>query len=318
MHWRAALVAALVFTGRPAIAQGAPLPSSTLAVRDPRGAWREFWSSASAPVAWRSAPLAAIATWKRGASGVSWAELELRGTGEAWRTRVVVARVDPSRVRFRLDTSFASNREANWTLDRAPANAILAVNAGQFEATMPWGWVAIDGRRWLPAQNGPLSAALMEDRDGALHWVRAEDVHRVSNDIGARWAFQSYPAVLAGDSILPPLRESGLGIDVAHRDARAGICLTRTGEVIVAITRFDAVGSALHFIPLGLTVPEMGAVLGALGCRDAMLLDGGISARLRVRDARGKAHDWEGLRPVPLGLVAVPREGIVRPPMPSR
>ncbi len=31
---RAALVAALVCTGRPAIAQGAPLPSSTLAVRN--------------------------------------------------------------------------------------------------------------------------------------------------------------------------------------------------------------------------------------------------------------------------------------------
>jgi hypothetical protein len=38
-----------------------------------------------------------------------------------------------------------------------------------------------------------------------------------------------------------------------------------------------------------------------------MLLDGGISARLRVRDVAGVAHDWEGLRSVPLGLVALPR-----------
>jgi hypothetical protein len=304
---RAALVAALVFTGRPAIAQGAPLPSSTLAVRDARGVWREFWSSAAAPVVWRTAPLATAAAWKRGAGGVSWTELALRGSGEAWRTRLIVARVDPSRVRLMLDTAFTPSREANWTLDHPPRNAVLAVNAGQFEATMPWGWVAIDGRRWLPAQNGPLSAALMEDRNGALHWVRAEDVHRVSNEVPARWAFQSYPAVLAGDSILPPLRERGRGIDVEHRDARAGICLTRAGDLLVAITRFDGAGAALHFIPLGLTVPEMGAVLGALGCRDAMLLDGGISARLRVRDASGKAHDWEGLRPVPLALVALPR-----------
>jgi exopolysaccharide biosynthesis protein len=314
MRGRAALVAALVFTGRPASAQGAPLPSSTLAVRDARGAWREFWSSASAPVTWRSTPLATAAQWKRGATGMSWAELELRGSGEAWRTRLVVARVDPSRVRFQLDTAFTVKREANWTLDHAPGAALLAINAGQFEATMPWGWVAIDGRRWLPAQNGPLSAALMEDTDGVLHWVRAEDIHRVSNEIVARWAFQSYPAVLAGDSILPPLREGGRGVDVEHRDARAGICLTRSGELVVAITRFDAVGGALHFIPLGLTVPEMGAVLGALGCRDAMLLDGGISARLRLRDARGKPHDWEGLRPVPLALVVLPREGDARGP----
>ena len=306
---RAAFVAALLCTGRPAIAQDAPLPSSTLAVRDARGAWREFWTSAAAPVVWRSAPLATVAGWKRGASGMLWTELELRGSGEAWRTRLVVARVDPSRVHLQLDTAFTPGREANWTLDHAPRNALLAVNAGQFEATMPWGWVAIDGRRWLPAQNGPLSAALMEDLDGALHWVRAEDVHRVSAQVGARWAFQSYPAVIGGDSILPPLRVSGGGIDVEHRDARAGICLTHSGELLVAITRFDIAGGALHFIPLGLTVPEMGAVLAALGCRDAMLLDGGISARLHLRDAGGKAHDWEGLRSVPLGLVAVPREG---------
>jgi hypothetical protein len=307
MRGRAALVAALVLTGRPASAQGAPLPSSTLALRDAGGAWHEFWSAASAPVMWSSTPLATAAQWKRGAIGMSWAELELRGAGEAWRTRLVIARLDPSLVRFQLDTAFTADREADWTLAHAPSVAVLAINAGQFEATMPWGWVAIAGRRWLPAQKGPLSAALMEDMNGTLHWVRAEDVHRVSTRVVARWAFQSYPAVLAGDSILPPLREGGRGIDVEHRDARAAICLTRTGEVMVAITRFDAAGGALHFIPLGLTVPEMGAVLGALGCRDAMLLDGGISARLRLRDARGKAHDWEGLRPVPLGLLALPR-----------
>lgn len=307
MRGRAALVAALVFTGRPAIAQGAPLPLSSLAIRDARGGWREFWSSAAAPVTWRTTPLATAAQWKRGATGVSWAELELRGSGEAWRTRLVIARVDPSRVRFRLDTAFTDKREANWTLDRAPAGALLAVNAGQFEATMPWGWVALDGRRWLPAQNGPLSAALMEDVNGTLHWVRAEDVRRVSSEVVARWAFQSYPAVLAGDSILPPLRERGRGIDVEHRDARAGVCLARTGEMLVAITRFDGAGAVFDFIPLGLTVPEMGAVLGALGCRDAMLLDGGISARLRLRDAAGTTHDWDGLRPVPLGLVVLPR-----------
>ena len=308
MRARAALVAALLlFTGRPAITQGAPLPSSTLAVRDARGAWREFWSSSSAPVVWRSTPLATAAQWKRGAGGISWAEIELRGAGEAWRTRLVAARVDLSLVRLQLDTAFTAKREANWTLDRVPAAALLAVNAGQFEATMPWGWVAIDGRRWLPTQNGPLSAALMEDATGTLHWVRAEDVYRVSNQVAARWAFQSYPAVMAGDSMLPPLRASGRGIDVEHRDARAGLCLSRTGELIVAITRFDAVGGVLDFIPLGLTVPEMGAVLGALGCRDAMLLDGGISARLRIRDAQAKVHDWEGMRPVPLGLVALPR-----------
>jgi uncharacterized protein YigE (DUF2233 family) len=286
--------------------RAALLAASVLAFRDARGVWREFWNSDRAPVVWSAAPLADAITWKAGAEGVQWGELSLRGSGEAWRTRLVVARVDPVRVRLMLDTAFTRQREAAWTLASAPAAAVLAVNAGQFEATMPWGWVVLDGHRWLPPQHGPLSAALFQDSLGTLRWALGDAVQAVAAST-PRWAFQSYPAVLAGDSVLRPIRVANGGIDVAHRDARAGICLTRDGRLLIALTRFDAAGRTLDFVPFGLTVPEMAGILGALGCRDAMLLDGGISARLRVRDASGAAHDWEGLRSVPLGLVAFPR-----------
>lgn len=303
-----ALLMAVVM-GRASRGQGTRLPSSILSVRAPDGRWRPFWSADSAPIMWRGAPLDSVARWRVGARGLVWTELELKGSGEAWRTRLVVVRVDPTQVRLALDTAFTARREAAWTLAHAPPRAVLAVNAGQFEATMPWGWVVLDGRRWLPPQHGPLSAALRQDSSGALHWERGLDVQHAATEVGTgvAWAFQSYPAVLAHDSVLPPIRAGGQGVDVAHRDARAGICLTRDGHLLVALTRFDAAGRAFHFVPFGLTVPEMAAVLGGLGCRDAMLLDGGISARLRVRDARGTAHDWEGLRPVPLALVALPR-----------
>ena len=310
MRGSAASVAALLlamFAGRPADAQDAPLPQSVLAVRDGAGTFRDFWSAASSPVSWRRAPLAERMAWRPAANGVQWGELELRGTGEAWRTLLVVARMDPARVRFSLDTAFTPAREAAWTLARAPKGAVLAVNAGQFEATMPWGWVVLEGRHWLPPQHGPLSAALMQDSSGTLRWVRGEDVaHVAAAARGVRWAFQSYPAILAGDTVPLPLRRAGLGIDVAHRDARAGICVMHDGQLLVALTRFAGAGRALHFIPFGLTVPEMAAVFGALGCQDAMLLDGGISARLLVRDNHGTEHKWEGLRNVPLGLVVLP------------
>lgn len=264
-----------------------------------------------APVAWNDAPFASLIAWRAGARGVTWGELQLKGAAEAWRTRLVVARIDPTRVTLRLDTAFSAQREAAWTLARAPRAAVFAVNAGQFAATMPWGWVALAGRRWLPSQTGPLSAALMQDSAGALRWIRGDDVPHVAGEHGVRWAFQSYPAVLQADSVPVPLRSAGHGVDVAHRDARAGICLTRDDQLLVALTRFDAVGNALDFLPFGLTVPEMAAVMGALGCRDAMLLDGGISARLRVRDASGVAHDWEGLRAVPLALLALPSSSAI-------
>ena len=51
--------------------------------------------------------------------------------------------------------------------------------------------------------------------------------------------------------------------------------------------------------------PAGAAVLGALGAADAVMLDGGISAQLRLRDpARAVPLEWRGMRKVPLGLIA--------------
>jgi len=48
-------------------------------------------------------------------------------------------------------------------------------------------------------------------------------------------------------------------------------------------------------------------VMGALGCREALLLDGGVSGQLLLRDAGGAARVWPGIRRVPLGLVGKTR-----------
>jgi exopolysaccharide biosynthesis protein len=125
-----------------------------------------------------------------------------------------------------------------------------------------------------------------------------------------REAFQSYPALLAGGAVPAPLQASGRGIDVAHRDARLALGTLPDGRLLVALTRFDALAGVLDVVPAGPTVPEMAAVMGALGARDAVLLDGGISAQLLLRDGAGDdapPHRWPGLRSVPLGLVATAR-----------
>jgi hypothetical protein len=56
---------------------------------------------------------------------------------------------------------------------------------------------------------------------------------------------------------------------VEHHDAQLATGSTRESHLFPALTRFDAVGSALDFVPLGLTTPEMAAVMGALGASDA-------------------------------------------------
>jgi exopolysaccharide biosynthesis protein len=268
--------------------------------------WREWWRSDAAPDRWRG-PHDAVAdavTWREAGEGVEWGEVRLAGTGEARRLRAVVVRIDPRLVRLRLDTAFTAGGErAAWTVDDARADAIVAVNVGQFVRTLPWGWVVLDGHQFLAPGSGPLATAVAVDSSGAVRWIGPDSLTDPNVRRGAIAAFQSYPTLLnAEGEIPPPLREPGRGIDVEHRDARLGIGALPDGRLLVVLTRFDVLGESLGSIPFGPTIPEFAALMGALGARQAVALDGGISGQLLIRDAEG-THTWRGLRKVPMGLV---------------
>ena len=285
------------------------LPASQLQVRG-RSGWVTWWESGRAPAVWRSpdAAVAAAVAWRPAAAGMEWGELSLAGSGEAWRLLVVLVRLDPARVRLEL---VRSSREGGtlvaWSLDDLPAGAVLGVNAGQFTGGMPWGWLVRHGEVEQPAGAGPLSMAVTVLGDGRVGFL-PEGAIPSSDTGGAREAFQSYPTLLSGDGeVPPPLCRSGLGVDVGHRDARLAVGELRDGGVLVALTRFAAAGDTLGSLPFGPTVPEMAALMGALGCRRAVALDGGISAQLALRGGDGTLHAWRGWRQVPLALVAYPR-----------
>ena len=288
----------------------AALPESALAVWSGRG-WTVWWRSAHAPVAWTSLPAVADGVrWRPGAPGVEWGELRLSGVGEAWRLRVIVARVDPRRVRLALRAAVVpGQRRGAWTVDSAGTDAALALNAGQFTGATPWGWLVHAGREYRAPGVGALAPAVVIDTAGRVRLVPADSLAALrARDAGAiAEAFQSYPALLAGGVVVPALRAPGRGVDVAHRDARIALGTLPDGRVLLALTRFDALGGTLDVVPFGPTVPEMAAVMGALGARDAVLLDGGISGQLLLRDAADGVRRWPGLRRVPLGLVAVAR-----------
>jgi hypothetical protein len=125
-----------------------------------------------------------------------------------------------------------------------------------------------------------------------------------------RLGFQSYPTLLEGNGEVPrALFQGGLGVDLAHRDARLAMGELRDGRILIAMTRFEGLGGVLANLPFGLTTPEMAAVMGALGARRAVLLDGGISSQLLIRE-KTRTLRWPGWRRVPLGLVAVPRSPV--------
>ena len=305
----AALLAAA--PGRFGIApRPAQLPESTLAVRVD-GGWRVWWRSDRAPAAWtRAHPLVSRAVrWSRASPGLDVGELELSGSGEAWRTRVAVARIDPKLHRLRLQVAIHDGgTRAAWTVDSAPPAASVAFNAGQFWGAAPWGWVVYAGKEGRRPRNRPLAVAVVVDTAGAVSWVASDSIEGVRGAPHIAWAFQSYPVLLGpGGAIPAPLLAPGRGVNLEHRDARLAFGTLPDGRVLVAITRFDALGGVLESAPFGLTNPELAALMGALGAARAVALDGGISAQLLVRDSTGAGRWWRGWRKVPMGMVGVPR-----------
>ena len=279
------------------------LPPSALAVWS-GGAWREWWRSAAAPARWGATDptVAGAVAWRRASPGVEWGELRLAGTGEAWRVRVILARIDPraGRLALHMVVDEESGLAQPWSVSAAPDDALLALNAGQFDSRGPWGWIVHEGRELRRPGVGPLAPALVVDSSGATRLVPADSIAAVRAAGGIATAFQSYPALLLGEGeLVAALRAPGRGVDVGHRDARLAIAELRDGRLLVAMTRFEGLGGVLQTLPFGLTTPEMAALMGALGARRAMLLDGGISGQLRIAGA----GEWPGLRRVPVGLV---------------
>ena len=273
------------------------------------GAWRPWWRSDRAPTRWLAPDpeLTGALSWKRLDEGLEWASLRLACGAPAWRARLIVARLDPSRLELSLVMDLSENNlRPGWSIDRAPEDALLAVNAGQFLSTMPWGWVVIDGVQRLGPGAAPLASAFFLDDSGRVGWIHGELRRRPPGVVNA---FQSYPTLLTGDGIVPAaLRTPGSGVNLTHRDARLALGEDREGWLLVALTRFDVAGDAASAVPLGPTTPEMAAIMGALGARDAVMLDGGISAQLLLH---GRDHaaplKWRGFRKVPLALIARPR-----------
>jgi hypothetical protein len=283
-----------------------PGTGPTLAVRVP-GGWQTWWRGEAAPVRW-TAPLPVVADrirWRRASPGLEWGQVSLSGDGEAFRVRVIAVRLDPRALELRLIKPPDGRRfGGRWEIAEAPPDAVLAVNAGQF-TDQPWGWLVQDGVERQPPGRGPLAPAVTLDSTGRVRLVPPDSIDAVRS--ATRLAFQSYPLLLEGDgAVAPALLQPGAGVDLRHRDSRLALGELRDGRILLAMTRFEGLGGVLANVPLGLTTPEMAAVMGALGARRAVLLDGGISSQLMIREG-SQTRSWPGWRRVPLGLIAIPR-----------
>lgn len=227
--------------------------------------------------------------------------------GPLAQVRAVALRLDPRQVRFELVSALRdqSTRGA-WTVDSLPPDALAGFNAGQFTGPIPWGWLVQDGHEVQPPGRGALAMAFAVDDSGRAELLEPEEL--AARHQRAVLGFQSYPALLVSRGALPgALQAPGRGVDLAHRDSRLALGVLEDGSVLVALTRFTGLGAAGEQLPWGPTAGEMAAWMRARGCRRAVLLDGGMSGQLAVRDARGGLTRWRNWRPVPLGMSVMSR-----------
>lgn len=246
------------------------------------------------------------AGWQPVVPGVWYREVPMARSGLLAPVRAVAVRIDPRRVSFSLEPAAADGAASRrpWTIDSIGDLVSVAFNAGQFGGAGSWGWVVRDGVEDQPPGTGSVVMAFAVDSAGTASLIEQSELPARRGHV--RLAFQSYPALLVGDGLLPrELRAPGRGVDLDHRDSRLALGIHADGSIIVVLTRFTGLGSGVGgTLPWGPTVPEMAAYMRSLGCRRAVLLDGGVSGQLALRGADGTLRRWPNWRVVPLGLVA--------------
>jgi hypothetical protein len=242
------------------------------------------------------------AIWLPVRNGVWLSETIMSRSGPLSAVRAVAVRVSPSFHGFQLVLPMARDGARGiWTIDSIPEGAIVALNAGQFSSGIPWGWVVQNGREIKSPGSGALGMALVSDSMGAISLLTQAEISLYRGKVVN--AFQSYPALIV-DGVIPwALRAPGRGVDLTHRDSRLAVCILDDQSLVIVLTRFDALGPAGSTLPWGPTVPEIAEHMQSLGCRRAMLLDGGISSQLIVRRNDGSLRRWPNWRPVPLAMV---------------
>jgi uncharacterized protein YigE (DUF2233 family) len=237
-----------------------------------------------------------------GHAPLRWAEWAVALGTRGVRARMIVVDIDPAGIALSLEIARDGSAVVPWSLDDVPPDTPLAFNAGQFTDAGPWGLVVHRGREWQPAGLGPLSGALVVDSGGRVSVAGPTRLDGVRASGGVQEALQSFPLLLENARAPSLLCSATTPLDRTHRDIRFAVGVRADGHVVLALSRYEGAGALAARLPVGPTTPEMAEIMSRLGARDALMLDGGLSAQLLLRDG-GVTHRWEGLRRVPLAIV---------------
>lgn len=278
-----------------------PLPQETpsaLEFRVANGTWRAWPAFGPRAAARPVDGVAEAIAWRQREPGVRVGDFSVRTRDGMLTNSIAVVELDPRQVRFSLTATRDWGRRLAADVMEADSSLILVANTGLFRDTgSPIGLVQLDGVR----RTGPVAwlDVVVAVDDGALLLTDAPGIPSLDSSASA---FQTLPW-LVRDGAVAFGATSGLRLSRTHRDRRITLCRGDDGLVRLVLSNWEVFGADVGRIPVGLTIPEQAAVAAGLGCRDAVALDGGISAQIAVR-AGDRMIRMPGWRKVPLMLVA--------------
>lgn len=193
----------------------------------------------------------------------------------------------PKRASLHVLVNDDSANGTSFVHEMAAARAALAaINGGFFDGDGALGLI-LSRDKLVQRPNGGAGYLLV--RDGSPLILNEKHASLA----GASEGIQCGPVLLIEGRMPDNLRRAGSAASVARRSAAA---LTREGNILLLSTDVELGG---------LTLKQLATVLGGLGARDALALDGGASAQLYVRGAGVVAQGWDKV-PVGIGLFAKP------------
>lgn len=242
---------------------------------------------------WNEGSAFLIVDWRLLREGLAFAELPLRRAPNPSGIPLYLLKVDPEK------WSLALGMRPGWTKGSVDGMAeedqfVAAINASYFSEDGPVGLVVSEGELLHP-QTRRWAAHLLIPPRGAPRIVN----QKKASWSGARYAIQAFPAIMAAGHTFPYMRYGGRGFDVRQVDRRSALCLTWDNQLLLLAT--DTVINGLSFV-------ELATMMGGLGCRDAMGLDGGTSTGFYL-SVDGFERSIGNLKPVPVVLGVRPVGG---------
>lgn len=260
---------------------------------DAKGEWHEVAPADAARLSWSADTAFLTPAWTEISPGLETAELPFARPPHPQTVALVLARVDPRAFRIRVVgyPDWAEHTVADFA---EKWNFALTINASYFSTEEgPIGVVVEDGKQRHRQATRKAAHFIVDGPGGSVHIIN-QKLARLDNPFSA---FQGFPSIMSGGNLYSYIQSGGRGFNVFEVDRRSAACTAKDGRLVLMAT--DSLTN-------GLSLSELGVIMGGLGCTDGMGFDGGASTAMEIR-VKGHQRHVAGLKPVQvvLGLSAL-------------